>query len=88
MYMSQRKRMIVRAPVQSAVGLVSRPIQDAANRRGHGPETACSAVGGGLGAMLGSFGGPLGVILGASLGGLIGYSVGSDINSYPPGFDR
>jgi hypothetical protein len=54
---------------------ITEPLQRAADRNGHGPQTAGSGIGAMLGAMIGSFGGPLGAVFGASLGAWIGYEV-------------
>jgi hypothetical protein len=60
------------------VGMAVSPMQAAANRRGHGPETAGAGVGGLIGAMVGSFGGPLGAWLLGGLGAALGYAIAND----------
>jgi hypothetical protein len=53
-------------------------LQSAADKRGHGRQTAYAGVGGFLGGILGSFKGPLGAAVGALLGALFGALVGWD----------
>jgi hypothetical protein len=64
----------VHAPNQVNRSLVA-PIQEAANSRGHGRQTAGSGAGGLIGGMVGSFAGPGGAFLGAALGAAIGYAI-------------
>lgn len=68
--------MVVRS--RSSMEVVTHPIQQAANRAGHGPQTAGSGVGGLLGGMLGSFAGPGGALIGAAVGAAIGYAVNDE----------
>lgn len=55
---------------------VVRPLESAADRRGHVNRTRAAGAGGLLGAVVGSFLGPAGAAVGGGLGALIGAGIG------------